>query len=100
MHPSPTISTTQGHITLPSTFSVPLLSPPPTDQLFAQARRVIALFKNIQDGHAAQASWEEFQLVSGEYDAFERQLHRDEGLRGYVEDKVRCEALEEIEFRT
>jgi hypothetical protein len=80
----------QHHITPPSSFAEPPLTPPPTEKPFAQAHRVVALFKTIQAGaHTRQGPWTEFQLVPGEYEEIERRLGQDEALGGYVKDKIR-----------
>ncbi|ORY12467.1 hypothetical protein BCR34DRAFT_563855 [Clohesyomyces aquaticus] len=79
------------HITPPSSFVDPPLTPPPTDErAYTQASRVIALFKDIEVGKpVTQPPWTEFQLVRGEYDEIERQLDQDKLLCGYVKDKIR-----------
>jgi hypothetical protein len=76
------------------------LTPPPTDEKpFAQAQRVLTLFKDIQAGrYTKQNPWTEFQLASGEYDVLERQLSREEALSGYVKDKIRCVCSSAIEI--
>ncbi|KAF2444025.1 hypothetical protein P171DRAFT_413724 [Karstenula rhodostoma CBS 690.94] len=90
MSPSQPVHTAKHHITPPSSFAVPSLMPPPTDKPFAQVHRVIALFEDIQaGGHTGKELWKEYQLGRGEYEALERQLHRDETLLGYVKDKIR-----------
>jgi hypothetical protein len=68
------------------------LTPPPTDEKpFAQAPRVIALFRDIQAGrHSKQGAWREFQLAAGEYEEIEHQLGLDTALSGHVKDKIRC----------
>jgi len=67
------------------------LTPPTDKKQFAQAHRVIALFREIRAGrHIKRHPWTEFQLAEGEYDEIERQLERDEVLSGYVKDKIRC----------
>ncbi|KAF2181492.1 hypothetical protein K469DRAFT_691976 [Zopfia rhizophila CBS 207.26] len=78
-------------VTPPSSFINPPLTPPPTDKKpFAQARRVIALFKDIQAGkNTKQDPWAEFQLVPGDYDEIERLLSHDKALSGFVKDKLR-----------
>jgi hypothetical protein len=75
------------HITPPSSFVDAPLTPPPTDEkAFAQAPRVIALFKDIQAGrHIKQHPWTEFQLAQGEYDEVERRLKRDESLHSLAQ---------------
>jgi hypothetical protein len=92
MSTSQTPLTQYQHITPPSSFESPPLTPPPTDKKpFAQAHRVIAFFKDIRAGrHIKQQPWTEFLLASGDYDEIERQLGRDEPLSGYVKDKIRC----------
>lgn len=79
------------HITPPLSFVGAPLTPPPTDEkAFAQAPRVIALFKDIQAGrYIKHHPWTEFQLTQGEYNKIERQLSRDKSLFGYVQDKIR-----------
>ncbi|KAF2466100.1 uncharacterized protein BDR25DRAFT_336652 [Lindgomyces ingoldianus] len=83
--------TKDSHITPPSSFATHPLTPPPTDEKpFAQAHRVIALFKEIRAGkHTKRNPWTEFQLSAEEYDEIERRLRRDEDLSGYVNDKIR-----------
>lgn len=92
MSPSHATITKDSHTTPPSSFATRPLTPPPTDEKpFAQAPRVIALFKEIRAGrHVKREPWTEFQLSAGEYDEIERQLERDEDLLGYVKDKIRC----------
>ncbi|KAF2726979.1 hypothetical protein EJ04DRAFT_539181 [Polyplosphaeria fusca] len=91
MSTSQDLVTQATHITPPSSFANDPLTPPPTDEIpFPQARRIVSLFKSIQDGRYSQKqSWSEFQLVPGEYDEIERQLERDEALSGYIQDKIR-----------
>ncbi|KAI9759545.1 MAG: hypothetical protein M1840_003257 [Geoglossum simile] len=81
----------EQHITRPSSFVGPPLTPPPTDKKpFTQASRVIALFKLIEAGrHIGQHPWTEFQLTRGEYDEIEHRLEQDEWLWGFVKDKIR-----------
>ncbi|KAI9853397.1 MAG: hypothetical protein M1813_002235 [Trichoglossum hirsutum] len=81
----------EQHITPPSNFVNPPLTPPPTDKKpFTQASRVIALFKLIEAGrHIGQHPWTEFQLTRGEYDEIEHRLEQDEWLWGFVKDKIR-----------
>jgi hypothetical protein len=92
MSPSHASITKDPHTTPPSSFATHPLTPPPTDEKpFAQAPRVIALFKEIQAGrHVKREPWTEFQLLAGEYNEIERELERDEDLLGYVKDKIRC----------
>ena len=80
-----------SQITHPSSFTAHPLTPPPTDEKpFAQAHRVIALFKEIRAGkHTKRDPWTEFQLSAEEYDEIEGRLRRDEELSGYVNDKIR-----------
>jgi len=64
--------------------------PPPTDEKpFAQAYRVITLFKERQAGKDTKLGpWTEFQLSVEEYDKIELWLRQDEDLLGYV-NKIR-----------
>ncbi|KAF2803432.1 uncharacterized protein BDZ99DRAFT_173209 [Mytilinidion resinicola] len=82
--------TQHQNITPPSSFAEPPLTPPPTDEKpFAQAHRVIALFKEIRAGrHIKRHPRTEFQLATGDYDEIECRLERSE-LSGYVKDKIR-----------
>lgn len=79
------------HITPTLSFVDRPLTPPRTDEkAFTQAPRVIALFEAIETGRlVAQSPWTAFQLRQGEYDEVERRIARDEGLFGYVKDKIR-----------
>ncbi|KAH0558348.1 hypothetical protein GP486_004996 [Trichoglossum hirsutum] len=77
-------------ITPPSSFIDPPLTPSPTDKVFTQAPRVIALFRLIKSGrHVGLHPWTEFQLARGEYSEIERRLEQDECLWGFVKDKIR-----------
>lgn len=82
-----------NNITPPSSFAAhPLMPPPPppTDEKpFAQAYRVITLFKERQAGKDTKLGpWTEFQLSVEEYDKIELWLRQDEDLLGYV-NKIR-----------
>jgi hypothetical protein len=79
------------HVTPPSSFTQQPLTPPPTDEKpFAQARRVIALFRDRKAGsYTKEEPWKEFRLAPEEYAEVERLLSRDEALWGYVDDKIR-----------
>lgn len=79
------------HTTPPSSFTEHPLTPPPTDEKpFAQAHRVVALFRDIRAGkHTKQDPWRIFQLASGEYREIQRQLDQDEPLARYVKSKIR-----------
>jgi hypothetical protein len=79
------------NITPPTSFSHSPLTPPSTDKKqFAQAHRVLSLFREREAGSAIEVGpWTEFWLVKGEYDEIERLLQKDEDLWGYVKDKVR-----------
>ncbi|KAI9770858.1 MAG: hypothetical protein M1839_003021 [Geoglossum umbratile] len=81
----------EQHITPPSSFVDPPLTPPPTDKkVFTQVPRVLALFREIQAGRPIERHpWTVFQLTLGEYDEIERQLEREESLWGFVKDKIR-----------
>jgi hypothetical protein len=57
---------------------------------FAEAHRVIALFKQIHAGTDAERDARtEFQLADGEYDQIESTLQQDDVLSGYVDEKIR-----------
>jgi hypothetical protein len=79
------------NVTPASSFTKQPLTPPPTDKKpFAQALRIIALFRDRQAGRdTKQDPWTEFQLVPGEYAEVERLLSHDEALSGFVENKIR-----------
>ncbi|PSN58641.1 hypothetical protein BS50DRAFT_580584 [Corynespora cassiicola Philippines] len=88
----PQASVTQNQdITPPSSFSKPPLTPPPTDEKqFAQAYRVLALFREIRTGkHTKRDPWIVFQFVEGEYDELERQLQKDDDLLRFAKNKIR-----------
>jgi hypothetical protein len=81
----------EQHITPPSSFVDPPLTPPPTDKkVFTQVPRILALFRERKAGTYDERNlWTVFQLAVGEYDELERQLKQEESLWGYVEDKIR-----------
>jgi hypothetical protein len=91
--------TQHQRVTPPSSFTHQPLTPPLTDRKpLAGARRVIALFSQIQAGtHPNQGSWTEFQLAQGEFDQIEDTLRQDSVLRGFVEDKIRLVNLQDRE---
>ncbi|KAI9770759.1 MAG: hypothetical protein M1840_003009 [Geoglossum simile] len=80
----------EQHITPPSSFVDPPLTPPPTDKkIFTQVPRVLTLFRERKAGtYGERDSWAVFRLAIGEYDELERQLEREESLWGYVKDKI------------
>jgi hypothetical protein len=66
------------------------LTPPPIDKKsFAQARQVVALFRDRQARKHTKQAWIEFQLALGEYAGIGRLLSCDEALSGYVKEKIR-----------
>lgn len=87
--------TKHHHVTPPSSIINQPLTPPLTDKKsFAEAVRVIALFRQIQAGtHTNQDPWIEFQLTQGEYGQIENTLRQDGALWGFVEDKIRSVGL-------
>jgi hypothetical protein len=76
---------------LPSRVTDRPLAPPPIDKRpFAEALRVIELFRQIEAGRdIKQGPWIEFRLAHGEYDEIERMLKQDDDLWGFVDDKIR-----------
>jgi hypothetical protein len=84
------------HVTPPPRFPNQPPTPPLTDKKpFAEAPRVLKLFKEIRAGiDTKQRTWEEFELTSGEYDQIKSALHQDNALSGYVQDKIRL-----VDFR-
>jgi hypothetical protein len=81
----------EQHVTPPSSFTQPPLTPPPTDKKhFTEAPRVIAHFRHIQAGRETGGGpLKVFQLVQGEYEHIERTLRQDDVLWGFVDDKIR-----------
>lgn len=79
------------NVTPPPRFIDDLLTPPSTAKKpFAEAHRVIALFKQIHAGTDAERDARtEFQLAEGEYDQIESTLQQDDVLSGYVDEKIR-----------
>lgn len=76
--------------TPPSSFVDTPLTPPPTDKKsFAQARQVVAFFKDRQAGKHIEQDWIAFRLGPGEYAEIERLLSCEEVLSGYVKNKIR-----------
>ena len=84
-------------ISPPPSFIDSPLTPPPTDEKpYAQAPRVIKLFKDREAGRfIKQDPLTEFQLVPGEYNYILDQLRRDESLYGYVRNKIRYVSFKE-----
>jgi hypothetical protein len=78
-------------VTPPQSLIKQPLTPPSTDKkLFAGALRVIALFKDIQQGrHTTRDTQIEFKLAEGEYDYIERTLQQDDELWGFAQNKIR-----------
>ncbi|KAJ9634095.1 hypothetical protein H2199_009126 [Coniosporium tulheliwenetii] len=61
---------------------------------FPQVERLVRLFKSRRDGRPVlEGPWTRIQLAVSEYEELERRLRRDEGLGGYVEDKVRYDYI-------
>ncbi|KAI9764422.1 MAG: hypothetical protein M1840_008445 [Geoglossum simile] len=81
----------EQHITPPSSFVNPPLTPPPTDKkVFTQVPRVLAFFRERKAGRSVERDpWMVFQLAVGEYDELERRLEQEESLWGFVKDKIR-----------
>ncbi|OWY42261.1 hypothetical protein AALT_g11983 [Alternaria alternata] len=79
------------NVTPPPRFTDDPLTPPSTAKKpFAEAHRVIALFKQIHAGTDAERDARtEFQLADGEYDQIESTLQQDDVLSGYVDEKIR-----------
>lgn len=91
--------TQHRNVTPPSNFTDQPLTPPLTDQKpFTEARRIIAHFRQIQEGkNTGGESLREFQLVKGEYEQIERTLQQDDVLAGCVKDKIRLVDLRDRE---
>ena len=83
--------TQHQHVTPPSSFTNQPLTPPSTDKKpLGAPLRVIALFRQIQEGRSSeQGTWIEFQLARGDYKEIESTLQQDDVLGGYVKDKIR-----------
>jgi hypothetical protein len=79
------------NVTPPPSFTDHPLTPPSTAKKpFAEAHRVVALFKQIRAGtNAERDARTEFQLADGEYDQIESTLQQDDVLSGYVDEKIR-----------
>jgi hypothetical protein len=87
------------HVTPPPRFPNQPPTPPLTDKKpFAEAPRVLALFRRIQAGnYIEQGTVRDFELAQGEYDHIESTLQQEEVLPGYVKNRIRSAHLRDRE---
>jgi hypothetical protein len=70
--------------------------PLPHEPESSKTSHIVKIFKDIQEGKDTGLSpWSTYQLAPGEYEEIERQIDCDPSLRGYVDDKLRCVALDD-----
>lgn len=82
--------TPRQEVTPPLSSTQQTLTPPPTDtRRFQTAERVVDFCKRIREGEDTNQDQVVFKLEKSGYDCLTKRLEQEDGLWGYIQDKIR-----------